>query len=351
MNDSDKQDKKSDFVRPPMQSLHTLDADLLSSMKDENYASNIVKVVTHANENKESDGTGAEEIGLNTFNQIKSKSSIPFNFNGTVFYVILGFLMLTGLGAGAFYVIQKNIQETLPKTDATASTSTGMTQSASSTISSTTKTTLLPNNSLFNAEILIPIKIADITKYQIIELLNKNKGDLVANKIKNRINIGLPTDVSIENFLNKIQYSGPESILRSLDSSHAYNFGLYHTQNGIFETYFLTKIDIFDLAFSGMLDWEHSMPIDLQYIYSINKKDTEQGTSSSSVSTSTQSLKKIPKFTDKVIKNIDTRIYVDEDKKIQIIYGFINKEYLLITSGENSFVDIVNKLTINNILR
>jgi hypothetical protein len=343
MNDNDLE-KKPDISEPPIQSLHTLDADILASIKNENYASNIVKVVTHdtGGVSKKDGEEDADSIGLHTLKQAQDKVPFRFNFNSTYFYVGLSVFLLMVLGFSTYYVIHNTIQDITPPADVATST----TQTALATTTSTsTNAAVRGKNTLINAEILIPIRISDLTKIQVIDLINKTKADLITKEIKNNINIGLTPDVSIENFFNKIQYSGPDTLVRSLNESKVYNFGLYHTKNNQFQAYILTKIDTFDLAFSGMLDWEQSMFIDFQNIFTY----TPEKVSASSTQKTAQNPVITKRFTDTVIKNIDARIYTNENTKI--IYGFINKEYILITSGEESFVDIVNKLTINNILR
>lgn len=341
-NDSE---KKNDFIKePPIQSLHTLDADLLASMKSENYASNIVKVVTHSNATKEDATTPA----LHTLKQIKNTSSFKIDVNSKGFYIGLSIFLTTIIGFSTYYIVNKTIQDILPKTPVATSVVATSTQTTSTTLT-------VPKGKIFNAEVLVPIQVADLTRFQIIQTINTIKVDLLTNKVKANINIGLIPDIGLNDFFNKIQYSGPETLIRSFDASKIYSFGLYHTQKDQFQTYFITKIDIFDLAFSGMLDWEYAMPVDLANIYTTisstaSTTETLTSTTTQQKITPTTTTKKVT-FTDKIIKNIDTRVYVDPVKGTQIIYGFINKEYLLITSGEEVFIDIVNKLTINNILR
>jgi hypothetical protein len=343
INDSD---KKSNFVRPSIQSLHTLDGDILSSVKDESYASNIVKVITHNTNNKHTD----DSESLRDTEQVKSKISFKFNLNSTSFYVGLSIILFGTLGAATYYTVKKSIQETLPKPETVVSSSTIPTvtgQIASSTIPTNLYIT---QKDIFSAEVIIPIEIEKLTKIQILDLVQSTKKNLSKNQIKNNINISLKTDIDLTEFLNKIQYSGPDTLIRSLTSNKIYNFGVYHKEKDDFETYLITKIDTFDLGFAGMLEWEKFMPVDLYKLYAYTQ-NTAQGTSSSSTIPVLPIKKSTGKFVDKVIKNIDVRMYIDTDKGTQIIYGFINKQYLLITSGESSFIDIVNKLTINNILR
>ncbi len=345
MNNSDSE-KKNNFVRSPIQSLHTLDADILSSMKDENYASNIVKVLTHNTEKKDT----IEQDSNLVKNTQKKESFFSFiqTLNSTYVYVGLSIFLFGTLGGVTYYVVKTSIENTVPKPDpVTVATSTKDT--ASSTLPDNISIT---QKNIFNAEVLVPIEIEKLTKPQIISLIRDTKKELVQKEIRNNINISLSTGISLQDLFNKIQYSGPDTLTRSLVSDKIYTVGLYHKAKGDFEMYILTKIDIFDLAFAGMLEWERFMPVDLYNLYSYNSTVV----TSSTVSTSSPTISKKEAstngiFIDTVIKNIDVRTYIDPIKGTRIVYGFINKEYLLITSGESSFIDIVNKLTINNILR
>lgn len=313
-------------------SLHTLEGDLLASMKDENYESNIVKIISH-DEKKTSGDTSEQKDTLSK--EFRQTSGPGFFSNPSNIYFLISVFFILVIGGGAYYFIVTYKATTL--TPATVSTTTNR------VVSTTTQSqTLIQSGGIFNAEIVLPIKITTYNKNQLIDRINQAKQELLNKKVKNRTNISLITDVSLTDFLNKIQFSGPESLIRSFPVEKTYSIGLYHTQNTEFENYFIAKIDIFDLAFSGMLEWESGLPIDLEKIYTYATL-RPLGTSTEPTST--------PYFTDKVIKNIDVRVYDDTTKGVRIIYGIVNKQYLLITSGEASFVDIVNKLLVNNVLR
>jgi hypothetical protein len=180
---------------------------------------------------------------------------------------------------------------------------------------------------------------------------------LETKKIANKINVGIKIDISLLDLFNTIRYSGPDSLLRSFSDDNQYDFGFYYTKTNSFENYILTKINIYDSAFSGMLEWENSIGIDLENIFIFKNI-----TSTTTLATSSNNIADNPaikienkenegKFVDKVIKNIDTRVYVDTKKNTKIVYGIVNKRYLLITSGEESFINILDKLIINSILR
>ena len=304
-------------------SLHTLEGDLLASMKDDNYSSNIVKIVTQGkNQNPvaiEKQG-GAGQGGITSMQK----------------YITLAIVLLFGAVAMYFYVTNTPEDPSLVQTrDGGISTNTED-QPATNTVP------IVQPKTIFEADIVIPLAIRNNNKAEFLQKITEAKQELVKNKVAAKTNISFILDTNLENLFNKIQYSGPESLLRSFSQDHAYNFGLYHAKDFHFETYLLVKVEQFDLAFSGMLEWERTISIDLENIYRI---DVGQNV----ISTSTTS--SVPKFTDRVIKNIDARTYTDTQKGITITYGFINRKYLFITSGENSFTDIVNNLLVKNVLR
>lgn len=50
----------------------------------------------------------------------------------------------------------------------------------------------------------------------------------------------------------------------------------------------------------------------------------------------------INSFVDKTIRNIDTRVVMGDDDQIKLIYSFIDRETVLITTGENEFIKILD---------
>jgi hypothetical protein len=129
-------------------------------------------------------------------------------------------------------------------------------------------------------------------------------------------------------------------------------------ENSLFETYILIEIENFDLAFKSILEWEKYMQLDLKDIFLGNNVtiDTAKPTVTSTTSSSTETVVKYNKkdtdvFTDRILKNQDIREYVNNESNTTLIYGFINNKYLVITSGESSFIDIRDRLLKQNIVR
>lgn len=303
----------------PLSSLHTLEGDLLASMKDENYGSNIVKIVTQGKNGKPG--------------MVSREESAPINPKAKQ-YILGGVATLLGIGSILFYTLNLPTKE-----GEQAITSTTTPLSVTEEASTTQK---IQSKSIFEADVVIPLAIADGNKNDLIQKIQEAESELLKNKVGDKINTSFLPDVNLEDLFNKLQYSGPESLLRAISKDQSYNFGTYHVKGNEFEKYLLFKIDIFDQGFSSMLAWENTLPIDFERIYTF-------GVNASTTSSSTLAIS--PKFTDKVVRNIDTRTFIDPKKGIRITYGFINRQYLLITSGEEAFGDILNKLLKNNILR
>lgn len=131
---------------------------------------------------------------------------------------------------------------------------------------------------------------------------------------------GVTKTKALLNFSEWLKYSHssiPEDFSRFIN---AYMVGLYKSpeQNSIFITF---KIDLFDNVFQELLDHEND------YIQDVFKNLGGNDI----VGTSTKRT-----FSDRRIKNIDTRILTDDQGKILIIYSFLDKQTLIIAQNENA---------------
>lgn len=95
--------------------------------------------------------------------------------------------------------------------------------------------------------------------------------------------------------------------------------------------FIVINVASFDNAFAGMLSWEISMPQDLAEI--ITPTSTSSGV-----------------FLDEVVKNKDTRVWHD-DSGHSLLYSFVDKNTLVITTDKKTFSVILNKLTATKFIR
>ncbi len=320
-------------------SIHTLESDLASAVRDENYGKNIIKIVTDSNNKTDfsRDVENSEEnIGIK---DVFTKKNL------VIFFIVI---VVLGAAGTMLYILNKakNVGAAEDKIDTVATTT--------ETNTPITNTQIIKNSDVLNPEIIQSSDFSKMNRFEIIAEIEKIRVLLISKKIEPGNNIGVNTNLNITQFLEKIRYSGNESFLRALDNTYA--FGLYSLKDNKFETYLLVKVNNFDLAFKSILDWEKYMGVDLKSIFIGNNELVADISQATTTATTTQNEKKYGKkntvgFVDRILKNYDIREYVKNEDNTYIIYGFINNKYLLLTSGESSFIDIKDRLLKENILR
>ena len=338
MNDEKKDNNK---ITP---SIHTLESDLASAVNDENYGKNIIKIITDPN--KEINADNQEGIKINT---IFTKKNILI-----LFIVIFLIISISAI----LYILNK--AKNIPIEE-------------NANIATTTKNNapIIKNKDFLNPEIIQNSDFSKLNRAEIVSEISKIKKDLQDKKIKPNNNIEINTNLGIDQLFEKIRYSGDESLIRSFDS--IYSFGLFSRDGGRFEHYLIIKINNFDLAFKSILNWEKYMSTDLKDIFIGNNQimqeyntqesiNTSTSTSTSTASTSnissivaTSSVKYINKdtniFIDRILKNYDIREYIRNSDNTHILYGFINNKFLLITTGDDSFINIKDRLLREDVSR
>ncbi len=301
-------------------SIHTLENDLASAVRDNNYGKNIIKIVTDHNQQlKVRDLKG----------EMEKKGDKP-SFNLKHLSIILGILFIIGLLIAFYFIYKVYISSDKQDTQKNDAVSTTTTENKPS----------IRNQNILNSEIIQSVDLSKSNRVDIIDNLNKIKDILNSNNINPGNNISINTNILLDDFFAKIRYSGEESLIRAVDVNN-YVIGLYSIKDKKFENYILIKIDNFDLAFKSMLTWEKYMPIDLKDIFIANITGSESTTTTPDTGV----------FLDKTLKNYDIRKYTKNSDNLSIIYGFINNKYILITSGESSFIDIKDRLLKENITR
>lgn len=127
--------------------------------------------------------------------------------------------------------------------------------------------------------------------------------------------------ISAEEFLSLSTTRSPETIRRSLLDKFMFGF---HRNSTSIEPYLVLKTEFFQNTFTGMLKWEPEI-----------QEDTKLWLSDKDVAAET--------FVDKVLKNKDIRILTDTTGTSLILYGFLDKETLVITTNEETFLEILDR--------
>ena len=94
------------------------------------------------------------------------------------------------------------------------------------------------------------------------------------------------------------------------------------------EPFIILTTNDFPASFSGMLKWENNMVLDLGKLFSISEN------------TATKT------FLDQALQNKDLRILKNTSEKTILLYSFIDKNTLVITTNQNILTAIVGKYLI-----
>ncbi len=149
--------------------------------------------------------------------------------------------------------------------------------------------------------------------------------------------------VGASDFLNAINAQLPTSFLRSLEP--LFMFGVYHFDGN--RPFLILKNSFYENTFAGMLSWERDIKEDLAPLFGPAEFDVVSGNDSE---TNTPSII-VPTFSDFVIKNKDARILKDNSGEIVLMYSFIDKNTIVITTNENTFSEVFTRMTSSRTLR
>jgi hypothetical protein len=101
------------------------------------------------------------------------------------------------------------------------------------------------------------------------------------------------------------------------------------------EPFIILTTNDFANSFSGMLRWEKDMVSDFEKIFLISQK----------IGSTTV------EFVDEALRNKDLRILQNENKKTILLYSFVDKNTIVITTNESIFTAIVNKYNVSKQIR
>ena len=162
-----------------------------------------------------------------------------------------------------------------------------------------------------------------------------------------------PADIKL--ILSRLAPHAPSLLTRSISSPMT--MGIYAGDTAI--PFIIFKANSYEGVFSGMLQWEEFMSDDLFTLLGVNLPTTQTNpepapqpiTEQATTSTTTVLVQPKPvvqrdiqKFVDRTIKNKDMRVLQDDTGKIYLLYGFVNKDTVIITTAPEAFFEIGNRL-------
>lgn len=165
------------------------------------------------------------------------------------------------------------------------------------------------------------------------------KSDEIPQTIKEIILIqknseGSSEKINLSNLLSLLNVTAPGSLLRSFSDS--YMLGTYATKSAYDRShlFLIIKVNDYNQAYAGMLEWEKTMLSDLLNFFQINIGDT-----------GSYLLEK--PFKDIVIKNKDVRILYSNAGADILFYLFADKDTLIITDSKEAITEIIDRIIIS----
>jgi len=198
----------------------------------------------------------------------------------------------------------------------------------------------LEPESFFLVEKTIEIPTDDETKSVFFEKLRDLRGGTLgqlgtATQFYFTKNISdSKTILNFTNFLGLFDMTAPSILIRN--TSPDFVFGM-HVYDGN-QPFIVLKSTSYGNSFAGMLEWENTLERDMKGILILSNTDSRGATS-----TTAELLRKHP-FKDKVILNRDTRVMLDDDGELMMLYSFINSETIIMTTNEGTLKDIIGRI-------
>jgi hypothetical protein len=147
--------------------------------------------------------------------------------------------------------------------------------------------------------------------------------------------------------IGKLGMNAPDILLRNIDESSTVG-----VVDGGSEThpFFIFKVTSYERTFAGMLAWEQTIGTDLSLFYPAyaDTAPTLTGATSTSVLKTKAAAPPIPAtpphFVDAIVANHDVRILKDTSGRSILLYGYVDKQTLVITRNEASFAILIGRL-------
>lgn len=164
-----------------------------------------------------------------------------------------------------------------------------------------------------NVPITLPLRKEELWQ-DILNTKTSSSSGLVLLLLLNDDN----TPATTSEILEKINWPSNSAFLKNIEEV---NFGLY---NGV--PFMVIKTTNFDTVFGGLLASESTLSEDLSLF----------------ISSSTETLS--VNFTDELVQNHDIRVLKSESGRDALVYGFINRNTIVITSDRETFSEVANQI-------
>jgi hypothetical protein len=154
--------------------------------------------------------------------------------------------------------------------------------------------------------------------------------------------------------IQALSLPAPDLLLRNI--TDASTVGVIR-EGGDTRAFFVLRVSSYERTFAGMLTWEPLMERDLELLYPLHKQaaapepevdlntasSTESASTTPAVQTTTPATSR-GRFEDTIVANRDVRILRDTQGRTLMLYGYADKETLIIARNEASFAALLTRL-------
>lgn len=140
--------------------------------------------------------------------------------------------------------------------------------------------------------------------------------------------------LTAQEFFARSETKAPAAFIRSLEPTFMFGFHMNTAQ----DSFLFLQTTSFQIAFAGMLDWEATLLSDLGPFI-------EQLQSTTSISPQNSS------FKDELLDSKDVRVLRNDDGSIRLIYSFLDRSTLVITSSATTMKEVQNRYNAGKLAR
>ena len=144
--------------------------------------------------------------------------------------------------------------------------------------------------------------------------------------------------VDAQSFFTLIAPDIPQNLLNTMNPTYLLGVHVYNDN----QPFFIIRVDSYEAAYAAMLAWEPAMQSDLSplFNYTPSPHIPEQGVATST--TPTQFIQ--TGFVDKIVENHDARVIQNSTGDISLLWTFIDRNTLVITTNDATLREIISRL-------
>jgi hypothetical protein len=148
----------------------------------------------------------------------------------------------------------------------------------------------------------------------------------------------------------------PPTLVRDIEPIYLLGVHSYDTN----QPFLILKVDSYEQAYAGMLAWEGSMKTDLAPLFTYVPSPTGNPSppvqvqvpvaSTTNSTSSPQTPQTLPfiqtGFIDQIVDNHDARVLKTADGQIYLLWTFLDRQTIVITTNANTLQEVISRLTV-----